>query len=276
MREPKATAALVATAMNSIKAKRASCGSCDPLPATCDHVRRAKFRIDMRGQSLFYSLEPDPAMSPKFIALWLFICFGASCPQADAGEPGLPTNSSATMKTTAFSPIRRKGSICGTGSNTSRSMALDFFPSAARRANVSRLIRMNISAPTRTPIMPTSYSVIFSTSITIRRDGCAFSHNCKVLSNPAGPSCHGSPDRDAIDTHQLFVDLVGNISKDGQLTLRVGRQEMSYGGERLIAAREGPNNRRAFDEVRFLYKQGAVSVDVFFGNLVEMDNRSIR
>ena len=46
---------------------------------------------------------------------------------------------------------------------------------------------------------------------------------------------------------------------------------MSYGAERLIAAREGPNNRRAFDEVRLLYKQGAVSVDVFFGNLVEID-----
>jgi hypothetical protein len=35
---------------------------------------------------------------------------------------------------------------------------------------------------------------------------------------------------------------------------------MSYGWERLIAAREGPNNRRAFDEVRLLYKQNAVSV----------------
>jgi hypothetical protein len=39
---------------------------------------------------------------------------------------------------------------------------------------------------------------------------------------------------------------------------------MSYGWERLIAAREGPNNRRAFDEVRLLYKQNAVSVDAFF------------
>ena len=46
---------------------------------------------------------------------------------------------------------------------------------------------------------------------------------------------------------------------------------MSYGAERLIAAREGPNNRRAFDEVRLLYRQGAVSVDAFFGNPVEID-----
>ena len=78
-------------------------------------------------------------------------------------------------------------------------------------------------------------------------------------------------DSDPIDTHQLFVDLVGNIRKDGQLTLRIGRQEMAYGIGRLIAPREGPNNRRAFDEVRLLYKQRAVSVDAFFGNLVEVD-----
>jgi len=69
---------------------------------------------------------------------------------------------------------------------------------------------------------------------------------------PGGPR---PTDRDAIDIHQLFADLVGKVSQDGQLTLRVGRQEMSYGWERLIAAREGPNNRRAFDEVRLLYKQ---------------------
>jgi len=78
-------------------------------------------------------------------------------------------------------------------------------------------------------------------------------------------------DRDVIDTHQLFADLVQKINEDGQLTLRVGRQEMSYGAERLIAAREGPNIRRAFDEVRLLYKQDAVNVDAFFGSPVEID-----
>src|SRR4029453_6477797 len=46
---------------------------------------------------------------------------------------------------------------------------------------------------------------------------------------------------------------------------------MSYDWERLIAAREGPNNRRAFDEVRLLYKQNAVGVDAFFSSPVEVD-----
>ena len=35
--------------------------------------------------------------------------------------------------------------------------------------------------------------------------------------------------------------------------------------------REDPNNRRAFDEVRLLYKQNAVSVDAFFSSPVEVD-----
>jgi hypothetical protein len=33
---------------------------------------------------------------------------------------------------------------------------------------------------------------------------------------PGGPR---PPDRDAIDIHQLFADLVGKVSQDGQLTL---------------------------------------------------------
>ena len=78
-------------------------------------------------------------------------------------------------------------------------------------------------------------------------------------------------DRDIIDLHQLFADLVAHISKDEQLTLRLGRQEMAYGSGRLIAPREGPNVRRAFDEVRLLYKQRALSLDAFFASPVEID-----
>jgi hypothetical protein len=90
---------------------------------------------------------------------------------------------------------------------------------------------------------------------------------------PDGPPPGGPrpPDRDVIDIHQLFADLVGKIGGDGQLTLRVGRQEMAYGTGRLIAPREGPNNRRAFDEVRLLFKHKALSVDAFFGSPVEID-----
>lgn len=60
-------------------------------------------------------------------------------------------------------------------------------------------------------------------------------------------------------------------SEDGRLTLRAGRQEMSYGSEWLTSVREGTNNRRAFDAVRLLYQQSSMSVDAFFSSPVEVD-----
>ncbi len=58
------------------------------------------------------------------------------------------------------------------------------------------------------------------------------------------------------------------------LTLRAGRQELSYGSERLVSVREGTNNRRAFDAVKLLYRQGDARLDVFFSSPVEVDEDS--
>ena len=85
---------------------------------------------------------------------------------------------------------------------------------------------------------------------------------------PAGPR---PTDQDDIDLHQLFLDLAARIDDQEDLTLRVGRQEMSYGSERLISTREGLNNRRAFDAARVLYKRSTISVDGFFSSPVEVD-----
>ena len=78
-------------------------------------------------------------------------------------------------------------------------------------------------------------------------------------------------DRDDLDVHQLFVDAKVKSLGEGELTLRAGRQEMSYGSERLISVREGLNNRRAFDAVRILYQQESVRADAFFSSPVEVD-----
>lgn len=85
---------------------------------------------------------------------------------------------------------------------------------------------------------------------------------------PGGPR---PTDRDSIDVHQLFADVAVKTSEDGRLALRAGRQEMSYGSERLISVREGLNNRRAFDAVRLLYHQDSVNADAFFSSPVEVD-----
>src|SRR5262245_50328257 len=42
------------------------------------------------------------------------------------------------------------------------------------------------------------------------------------------------PDKDVLDVHQLFVDYHFSTEKLRSLTLRVGRQELSFGSSRLI------------------------------------------
>jgi len=56
-------------------------------------------------------------------------------------------------------------------------------------------------------------------------------------------------DLNRFDAHQGFVDLAWRWGAEdaNSLTLRPGRQEMSYGSGRLIDVREGSNLRRSFD-----------------------------
>lgn len=54
-----------------------------------------------------------------------------------------------------------------------------------------------------------------------------------------------------LDLQQAFLELRGSLG-GGSLSVsaRMGRQEMFFGSERLVAVREGPNVRRRFDGVR--------------------------
>lgn len=54
---------------------------------------------------------------------------------------------------------------------------------------------------------------------------------------------------DRLDVLQAFAETSFDIA-DRPLTLRGGRQEMSFGSSRLVSIREGPNVRRSFDGVR--------------------------
>jgi hypothetical protein len=80
-------------------------------------------------------------------------------------------------------------------------------------------------------------------------------------------------DEDRLDVHQLFADVRLPIEpgRNDELTLRVGRQEMLYGSQRLISVRESPNIRRAFDAVRLLTRLGDWHVDAFYSRPVEDD-----
>lgn len=68
-----------------------------------------------------------------------------------------------------------------------------------------------------------------------------------------------------VSTDQSSPDLQqGFLAWNGEsLSLRVGRQEMTLGSSRLIAVREAPNIRRAFDGVRAGWIQESARVEAF-------------
>jgi hypothetical protein len=70
------------------------------------------------------------------------------------------------------------------------------------------------------------------------------------------------PDEDRLDVHQAFADFSTRVDS-AALTLRLGRQELSYGSSRLVSVREGPNVRQTFDGGRLIWQLPRCRVDGF-------------
>jgi hypothetical protein len=75
-----------------------------------------------------------------------------------------------------------------------------------------------------------------------------------------------------LDLHQAFIDVKLPLNNNGALTLRLGRQELQYGSQRLISVREAPNNRQAFDAAKILYTSKNIKLDAFFSHYVQASN----
>ena len=73
-----------------------------------------------------------------------------------------------------------------------------------------------------------------------------------TLPTTTAPICRGSIDRNFGDFLNGFIDY----SPDDCLTLRVGRQELLYGAERLISPLDWANTRRTFEGVKLMYHRG--------------------
>ena len=73
-------------------------------------------------------------------------------------------------------------------------------------------------------------------------------------------------DADQLDVHQAFFELdsLGRLP----LALRVGRQELAYGNERLVGALGWSNVGRSFDAARLRWTRGPLSADLFAAQLV--------
>lgn len=68
-------------------------------------------------------------------------------------------------------------------------------------------------------------------------------------------------DIDHLDLMQAFVDLTTPGPLGDAPLVRVGREELVFGYQRLVAVREGPNVRRDFDGFRFNDHIGGTTVD---------------
>ncbi|MCR4031545.1 MULTISPECIES: alginate export family protein [Flavobacterium] len=97
----------------------------------------------------------------------------------------------------------------------------------------------------------------------------AFRTFFELQSSLANGKTDPSPvDENQLDIHQAFLDIDFIRKENEQLTLRSGRQEMMYGSQRLVAVREGPNSRLAFDAVKLFYKKDNWQTDAFFSHPV--------
>ena len=81
----------------------------------------------------------------------------------------------------------------------------------------------------------------------------------------------GLPERDGpIDLHQAFV-FIGN-HKEFPVSLKIGRQELVYGDQRLLGHFRWNNNARTFDAAKVRWQNAIFGVDVFTGGLVYNDH----
>ena len=74
------------------------------------------------------------------------------------------------------------------------------------------------------------------------------------------------PETDRFDLHQAFVSL--GDAKQFSLTARVGRQELSYGDERVVGAFDWNNVGRVFDAAKLRWQNDRLWVDGFAGRVV--------
>ncbi|NMH28635.1 alginate export family protein [Flavobacterium silvaticum] len=75
-------------------------------------------------------------------------------------------------------------------------------------------------------------------------------------------------DQNPLEVHQAFADFSLLDKPKTKLLVRLGRQELSYGSQRLVSVREGPNNRQSFDGAKAILKLSDFQSDFFYTHYV--------
>ncbi len=87
----------------------------------------------------------------------------------------------------------------------------------------------------------------------------------------ASAAGQGLAERDGpMDVHQAYL-MLGN-HKEFPLSLKIGRQELVYGEQRLLGHLRWSNNPRTFDAVKVRWQNSLFGVDVWTGGLVYNDD----
>lgn len=99
--------------------------------------------------------------------------------------------------------------------------------------------------------------------------GKAFRTFIQLQSSIAGSRIDPNPVEDnPLELHQGFIDLVPVDRAKSKLIFRVGRQELSYGSQRIIAVRDNPNNRQSFDAAKVVFLTHNYKIDGFYAHYV--------
>src|SRR5258708_949761 len=84
----------------------------------------------------------------------------------------------------------------------------------------------------------------------------------------------GLAERDGpMDIHQAYV-FIGN-HKEFPVSVKLGRQELVYGDQRLLGHLRWNNNARTFDALKLRWQNALFGVDVFSGGLVYNSNNHL-
>jgi hypothetical protein len=91
---------------------------------------------------------------------------------------------------------------------------------------------------------------------------------------PDIPGQLGAEGNDKFDLRQAWIEI-GDAKSSFPMTLKVGRQLLSYGDERLVGSFDWNNIGRTFDAAKLTYTGSDWSVDAFGASVVNVDRDDI-
>lgn len=81
-----------------------------------------------------------------------------------------------------------------------------------------------------------------------------------------GSTATTGDDTSAVDLSQGYLEHTNLL---GPVSLKIGRQALSYGDQRLIGGFEWSDNARRFDAIKFMYKSDTVDADLFLSDIAD-------